>query len=168
MSQTKHEITSSTAGRRRNVFLGIIYETTMSQIIVLKKQLQFCLNLFCWDEDISLRQLWELLTWKRPAEFPSNSCFPMNFFYLLLFWTWHFRSEDSVVPANDASQQAVQAFKEMVFLFFPGFLNKLVHLWGDAQTLLVVQAHPDWTTPPRCFFSWFIGHRWSFSSLLES
>lgn len=88
MSQTKHEITSSTAGRRRNVFLGIIYETILSQIIVLKKQLQFCLNLFCWDEDISLRQLWELLTWKRPAEFPSNSCFSMNLFYLSSSSEW--------------------------------------------------------------------------------
>lgn len=60
----------------------------MSQIIVLKKQLQFCLNLFCWDEDISLRQLWELLTWKRPAEFPSNSCFSMNLFYLSSSSEW--------------------------------------------------------------------------------
>lgn len=155
MSQTKHEITSSTAGRRRNVFLGIIYETIVSQIIVLKN---------------TAAVLFEpaLLGWRHFSENYWHGKDLQNSQPSVVSPWISFRSEHSVVPANDASQQAVQPFKEMVFLFSPGFLNKLVHLWGDAQTLLVVQAHPDWTTPPQCFFSGFIGHRWSFSSLLES
>lgn len=59
----------------------------MSQIIVLKTA-AVLFEPVLLGEDISLRQLWELLTWKRPAEFPSNSCFPMNFFYLSSSSEW--------------------------------------------------------------------------------
>lgn len=155
MSQTKHEITSSTAGRRRNVFLGIIYETIMSQIIVLKNS---CSSV--WTCSAGMKTF----LWGSSENYWHGKDLQNSHPTVVSPWIYFI----SVVPANDAWQQAVQAFKEMVFLFFPGFLNKLVHLWGDAQTLLVVQAHPDWTTPPQCFFSWFFGHRWSFSSLLGS
>lgn len=98
MSQTKHEITSSTAGRRINVFLGIIYETIVSQIIVLKNS---CSSV--WTCAAGMKTfLWELLTWKRPAEFPTISCFPMNF---VSFWALSSSSEWCITAGCAAIQR---------------------------------------------------------------